>query len=285
MASRAQQKQQARLARIEREQKLAFHHRVRMMLLIVTGAIIVVGATIAISIAAGSGSTRALAPNSDAAAAAARRIEAQLKAIPQSVGNVLGDPGAKVTITEFSDLQCSACDAFDLPSGTSSPSGVAGNGILDALIRDVVVTGKAKLVFRSLETATAGGATPQMWVTQQAAVNAAGLQGKAWNYIKLFYSEQGAEGTAYVTMDFLKGLARQIPGLRYDRWLNSLQTDPAIRAQVESDNRMGTQLDNGTPATPTIWVNGPRNEALFQSFPGSAAQATAAIEHAVKAAA
>lgn len=279
MASRLQQKQQARAARleherIERERKLT-RRRSRMAAALILLAAVVVGSVIAISGAGGGTSARA----------AATRVQSLLAGLPQSRGNVLGRADAPVTVTEFSDLQCSACDAFDLASGVTSPAGIPGNGILEALIRDEVATGKAKLVYRSLETATANGATPGMWTTQQAAVNAAGLQGKAWNFVELFYNEQGPEGTPYVTMHYLEGLARQIPGLDYASWLRSLSSDRRLAAQVARDNAEGTRLDGGRAATPTIWVKGPKHEATFQGITQSPLGQIATIERAIEAAA
>ena len=55
------------------------------------------------------------------------------------------------------------------------------------LIANEVKTGKVKLVYKSFETATANGPDAEQWSNQQAAAYAAGAQGKAWNYILLFY--------------------------------------------------------------------------------------------------
>ncbi|HTW12302.1 MAG TPA: thioredoxin domain-containing protein, partial [Solirubrobacteraceae bacterium] len=201
--------------------------------------------------------------NSPADKAAAKRVQSLLAGIPQSTGNVLGKASAPVTVTEFGDLECSVCDEFDLPAGVTSPAGVPGTGILPTIIQQDVATGKVKLVYKSLETASADPANAKMWTTQQAAANAAGLQGKGWNYVELFYNEQGAEDTPYVTMSYLEGLAKQIPGLNYSKWLHDLNSDQAIRNQVASDNTEGAQLDLGKASTPTIWIQGPKNDAQF----------------------
>ena len=34
------------------------------------------------------------------------------------------------------------------------------------------------------------------------------------------YNEQGAEGTNYVTESYLQGLAKQIPGLNFKKWMS-----------------------------------------------------------------
>lgn len=252
--------------------------------MIVALAVITVAAGVGLS-GSGSGSTQVPAPHSAAAVAAARRVQSLLGGLPQQAGNVLGRSVAPVTVTVYSDLQCSACAALDLAAGVTNPAGVAGSGILDALIASEVATGRIRLVYKSLETATAGGAAAGMWFTQQAAVNAAGLQRKGWNYVELFYNEQGPEGSAYVTMPYLTGLARQIPGLDYVRWLRDLRSDRAVRTAVAADDAEGTRLDEGRPSTPTIWVSGPRASTLFHGLAASAAAETAAIEAAIRAAA
>ena len=59
-----------------------------------------------------------------------------------------------------------------------------------------MTTGKLKIEYRSLETATR---EPEVFKTQQVAALAAGQQNKLWHFIELFYHEQGEEGSGYVT--------------------------------------------------------------------------------------
>lgn len=279
MASRKDQKEQARAQRLEREQEIAAaaHRRRRLQIAggVVLAAVIVV--VVAIVVSTSGSSPTAASPTTPADRAAVQRVKTLLAGIPESTGNVLGKSSAPVTVTEFGDLECSVCDEFDLSSGVTSPGGVAGTGILDALIKNDVATGKAKLVYRSLDTATANGVTPGMFTTQQAAANAAGLQSKGWFYVELFYNEQGAEGTPYVTMSYLEGLAKQVPGLNYAKWLHDLKSDASLRQQVTSDNTQGVQLDLGQASTPTIWVKGPKGEQSFEGIQ----EATPAAEIAV----
>ena len=39
-----------------------------------------------------------------------------------------------------------------------------------------------------------------------------------WDYLELFYHEQGEEGSGYVTERYLRGLASQVPGLNLAAW-------------------------------------------------------------------
>jgi len=233
MASRTKQKEEARARRLAEEQARAEREqrtrRLQMLAGVVVVAVVIVVVAIAIS-SSGGGSPSA--PNSASARQSASTVNSLLAGIQQS-GSTLGSPAAKVTITEFGDLQCPVCRDFAL-------------GAENNLISSDVRSGKVKLVFRSLETASGNGPDPGVFPTQQAAALAAGLQAKAWNYIELFYHQQGAEGTAYVTPSYLQGLARQIPGFDFV-------------AQVTQDQQLAAS--QGYNSTPTIVVQGPKGKA------------------------
>src|SRR5581483_4089172 len=113
-------------------------------------------------------------------------------------------PSAKVTVTEYGDLVCPVCKSFAL-------------GAENKLISQEVRSGKVKIVYKALETAS-GQANGAMFVPSQTAALAAGNQKKAWNYIELFYHEQGDETQSYVTDTYLGGLAKQITGLNFSQW-------------------------------------------------------------------
>jgi protein-disulfide isomerase len=245
MASRTKQKEEARARRLAEERSRAERarrtRRTRMLSGVLLAAVAVVAVAVAIS---SSGGNKAPAANSAAAKQAASSVNRLLAGIPQS-GLVLGSPSAKVTVTEWGDLQCPICKTFAQTSENT-------------LIANDVRSGKVKLVYRSLETATGNGPNPRIFPTQQAAALAAGQQGKGWYYIELFYSEQGQENTGYVTPSYLGGLARQIPGLNYAAWLSASQ-NPSLAAQVTADGQAATA--KGFNSTPTIVVQGPKGQA------------------------
>lgn len=171
-----------------------------------------------------------------------------------------------MTVTEFADLECSVCRAFAL-------------GAEQRLISHEVRGGRVKLVYRSLCTATCTGQLGRAgFPGQQSAAYAAGLQGRGWYYIELFYEEQGAENSDYVQAHYLEGLARQISGLDFRRWAsdNSL---PRLRRQVAADEMAASA--QGFGHTPTIVVRGPRGSSKPIVGDASYGQLQAAI-HSVQ---
>ena len=107
-----------------------------------------------------------------------------------------------MTLQYFGDLECPICKEFTL-------------GALPTVIQKWVRTGKVKIEYRSLETATR---EPEVFKTQQVAALAAGKQNKMWNFIETFYHEQGEEDSGYVNESYLQGLAQQVPGLNLATW-------------------------------------------------------------------
>jgi protein-disulfide isomerase len=246
MASRKEQKEAARQQRLAQEQARALKarrdRRLRMTGGVIVGAIVVVVAAIAIS-SNGSKNATAPKPTSPTAKTAAATVNKLLAGIPQS-GNTLGSPSAKVTVTEYGDLVCPICKDFALSSENQ-------------LIANDVRSGKVKIVYRALETASQT-ANASMFVPSQVAALAAGLQNRAWYYIELFYHEQGDETTSYVTDSYLNGLAAQITGLNYAKWTSD-RTSSALASDVTADESAAQAA--GFDSTPTIVIKGPKSQA------------------------
>ncbi|MGH2873829.1 MAG: DsbA family protein, partial [Solirubrobacteraceae bacterium] len=151
--------------------------------------------------------------------------------------------------TEYGDLVCPVCKAFAL-------------GAENQLISNDVRAGRVKLVYKALETAslTANGS---MFVPGQAAARAAGKQDLGWNYVELFYHEQGDETTSYETQSYLDGLAEQISGLDYSKW-SAARTPSAFASEIKAEGDAGAAADSSIgqgPSTPTIVVSGPKSQA------------------------
>jgi protein-disulfide isomerase len=231
--TRKQRREQARSQRRELEQAEAASavRRARLRQLgIVVG--IVVAIIVVILIATGGGSKKsAPRPTSQTAKAIQAEITTLLAGIPQS-GNTLGDPKAPVTLVYFGDLQCPICREFTL-------------GAQPSLTQNYVRGGKLKIEYRSLETATK---EPQTFKTQQVAALAAGKQNKMWQYIELFYHEQGEESSGYVTESYLQGLAQQVPGLNLPSW-TAARNDAQLTNMLVNDAEAAANAGfRGTPS-------------------------------------
>lgn len=185
-------------------------------------------------------------------------VRHELKGIPQS-GLVIGEPKAKVTLYEFGDLQCPVCKAFS-------------EGIVPETIDSKVHSGEAKIEFKnyviiSEESVPAG-----------AAAIAAGEQGRGWNFIDLFYRNQGREASGYVSAEFLTAIARGAGVPDIGAW-NKARKSAAILAEVKRTSEEAREL--GFTGTPSFAVEGPATrgvEAL--GTPGSAGTLEEAIEAA-----
>jgi len=259
MASRKEQKEQARAARIAQEQASAAQAQRKRRIQILGGAVVIAVIVIVVAIVistSGGGSPNAIKPESPEAKAAVKHVDSLLAGIPES-GTTLGNPKAKITITEYGDLECSVCDVFATPTSFKNPEGESGTGWEDQLISKYVRTGKAKLVYKSLETASGGNPNANAFEQQQAAAYAAGRQNKAWYYIELMYNEQGQEDTGYVTQSYLEGLAKQIHGLNFAKW-NSDRNLSSIKNQVASEDQQGAALFGARYSTPTVLIKGPK---------------------------
>ena len=208
------------------------------------GVAILAAGVLAVAIAISSGGSSPPKLTGPSAAHTAATVDALLAGIPQS-GNTLGSQSARVVVTEFGDLECPVCS--DLALGPENQ-----------LIANDVRAGKVKLVYRSVCSATCGGPQPSVFATQQVAAYAAGLQGRAWNYIELFYHLQGDESTRYANARYLDGLARLVTRLDYSKWLSDRNL-PALRALVTADESAARV--NRVGSTPTIVVQGPKGTA------------------------
>jgi protein-disulfide isomerase len=230
--TRKQRREQARGERkaLEQAEAARAKRRTRLTQLGIVVAVVVV-VIVGIAIATNSGKTTPVKPGTSTANANVAAVSTLLNGIPQN-GNVIGDPNAPVTLKYYGDLECPICKEFTL-------------GVLPTLIPKYVRTGKLKIEYNSLETATR---EPEVFKTQQVAALAAGKQQRAWNFIELFYHEQGEEGSGYVNESYLQGLASQIPGLNLATWTTA-RSDPALSNKVTADAQAANQAGfTGTPS-------------------------------------
>ncbi len=257
VASRKQQKEAARQAREQAVRQLKADQSRRTRLTTLAGAVgVAVVAVVVVIIISSSGGGGNPVTQQDGApytqAGAVANVKKLLAGIPQH-GNVLGNPNAPVTITEYGDLVCPTCDIFAV---STEPQ----------LINAEVRTGKVQLQYRGFETAS-GTANGSEYVATQVAARAAGLQDKEWDFIQLVYDEQPqtihgnhAEEVGYVNSAYLLNRAQQVPGLNISQWQSHLG-DQSLAQQVTADGAAATQ--QGVTGTPTIFVSGPKGTVEY----------------------
>lgn len=185
-------------------------------------------------------------------------VRADLDGIPQR-GLVLGDPGAKVTLVEFGDLQCPACRGF-------------AEDVLPQVIESRVRGGEARIEFRNFtiigEESVAAGA----------AAIAAGEQGRGWDFVELFYRNQGFENSGYVSDDFLTAVARAAGVSSIERW-NRVRKSQRTIDRVAAESAEARRLGFG--GTPSFAVEGPAAGGLKTlGTSGSAGDLESAIDDA-----
>ena len=233
--TRKQRREQSRAQRkaLEEAEAAGAQRRKRLIQLgSVAGAVVVIIAVILIA-TSGSGGHKGLVVPKKAGETpkVVTDVTGLLAGIPQN-GNTLGDPKAPVTMQYFGDLECPICKEFT-------------EGALTTLITKYVKTGKLKIEYRNLETATR---EPETFKTQQAAALAAGKQQKAWYYIELFYHEQGQEDSEYVTEKYLQSLAAQVPGMNLANW-TAARDDATFTNTIASDAQAANNAGfTGTPS-------------------------------------
>ncbi|HUC06745.1 MAG TPA: thioredoxin domain-containing protein [Solirubrobacterales bacterium] len=188
----------------------------------------------------------------------AKLVNQELAGIPQD-GMVLGDPAAKVTVLEFGDLQCPVCKGY-------------AEEVLPQVIENQVQSGRAKLDFRNF-TIISEQSTPA-----GAAAIAAGEQGRGWNFVELFYRNQGEEASGYADDEFLTAIARAAGVSDLAKW-NRDRKSRRIVSEVEATTAEAEQL--GFTGTPSFALKGPATSGTEPiGTPDSAEALESAIDDA-----
>ncbi|HZA67490.1 MAG TPA: thioredoxin domain-containing protein [Geminicoccaceae bacterium] len=216
---------------------LARKRRLQYLILAAFAAVAVIVALIVISQSGGDEGGTASSLSGEA------QVNSELLGIPQN-GQALGEANAPITITEFGDPQCPTCAAF-------------AEQIAPQLIAAEVQTGNGKLVF---EPYLIIGPDSEPAMT---AALAAGEQGRFWNYLQLFYANQGAENSGYVTDDFLTSIAGAAGVPDIDTWNRSRDDSKWNAVLARGTNEAQTFGFNGTPS---IVVAGPKGERALSGF-------------------
>jgi protein-disulfide isomerase len=231
--TRKQRREQARAQRkqLEEAEAAGAARRTRLTRLGIVAAV-VVAAIVVILLATGGGSKGGVVKKGGKEEGkVVGEVTSLLSGVPQNA-NVLGNPKAPVTLVYYGDLECPICKEFTLQ-------------VLPSIVQRWVRTGKVKVEYRSLQTATR---EPEVFRTQQVAALAAGKQNKMWPFLELFYHQQGEEGSSYVTESYLQRLAQQVPGLSLTKWTSD-RSEAALANQITTDAQTASALGfTGTPS-------------------------------------
>ncbi len=171
---------------------------------------------------------------------------------------VLGEPGAPVKLVEFGDLKCPVCAAF-------------AKEVIPAVIDSQVRGDRARIEFRNFTIIDAQSEDAG------AAVLAAGEQGRGWNFLEIFYRNQGVETAPYADDEFLTAVARAAKVPDIGRW-NQQRKGSKLRGEVRKSTAEAERL--GFTGTPSFAVEGSSGKLEALGTLGSAGEIEAQIEAA-----
>jgi protein-disulfide isomerase len=255
MEGRDQERERLRAERQAAESRDASEdlRRKRRVQLLAVGGFAAVALIVALIVISQSGGGSSSPPSNVQGAA---QVDAQLKGIPQQ-GQVLGQSTAPVTVVEYGDPQCSSCKFFS-------------ESVVPGLISSEVASGKVKYEFRPFLIIG-----PESKPAMQATL-AAGEQGRFWNFLQLFYVNQGGENSGYVTDSFLTNIAKGAGVPDIGKW-NTDRNASKWAATIQQGSAQANSL--GFTGTPSILVEGPKGQkAIGGSTIPTLQQVQAAIQ-------
>jgi protein-disulfide isomerase len=186
-------------------------------------------------------------------------VNQELAGIPEDEVLVLGDPKAPVTLIEYGDLQCPVCKAYS-------------EDILPTVIENQVQTGKAKLAFRTFSII--GEQSEPAGI----AAMAAGVQGRGWRFVDIFYRNQGEENSGYANDEFLTAVAKAAGVKDLAQWNRERKN---LQLESEATRSQGEAKLLGFTGTPSFAIFGPgMKETEAIGTPGGAEELEEAIEDA-----
>ncbi len=163
---------------------------------------------------------------------------ALVKGLPQS-GLTLGSPGAPITVTEFSDMQCPFCAQF-------------ANEIFAGYATGPLAKGESRMRFVPISIL---GPDSQKGAL---AALAAARQNRLWQFVGVWYANQGQENSGYVTDAFIDRVATAA-GLDMTAFHSAL-ADPSLAATARAE--LALARAKKIQSTPSFVVRGPRGEQL-----------------------
>jgi protein-disulfide isomerase len=230
-------REKRREERVAAEQKAAgADRRTRLLQLSAGGVFLAIIIVVVVIIVAGSGGSS----GGDAENVSDQgEITKLLTGIPQE-GTVLGQKTAPVTLYEYGDLQCPFCKEYSETYVEELIEGMVKKGELKIDYRDYIIIGE--------DSIPAGEAAA-----------AAGEQGKGWNFIELFYRNQGEENTGYVTDEFLESIAKGAGVKDLAKW-NKERKSGKFKKLIEETTSQARQYQFG--GTPSFAIEGPKSNGV-----------------------
>jgi protein-disulfide isomerase len=258
MSERPDREQRREERLVAQSQAASDERRGHLLRLAAAGAFLAIIVVVVVIIVVGSGDSGSSAGNDGSNLAETAHVEKLLAGIPQRA-TTLGKKSAPVKIYEYGDLQCPFCREN-------------AEQVTPEIIENQVRSGEASITFRNFIIIG-----PQSIPAGEAAL-AAGAQGKGWNFIELFYRNQGEENSGYVTEKFIESIGEGagIPDLA--RW-NKERKSGKYKKQLEATTQQAEKLGFG--GTPSFAIEGPSSNGLeLLGTPESTEQLEEAIKKA-----
>jgi protein-disulfide isomerase len=234
--SNKKEREKRREERLQEEAKVQSGDRRTKILQLGAGAVfLVIVAVVVLIVANSGGSSGGDAQNLKEVAA----VDSLVSGVPQK-GMTIGDPSAKVELMEYGDLQCPVCKAYS-------------EEVLPQVIDNKVKPGNARITFHNF---TIIG--PQS-LPAGAATLAAGEQGRGWNYLELFYRNQGEENSGYATDEFLQAVAKAAGVKNIVQW-NKERKSSNITGEVKATTEQAKRY--GFTGTPSFAIKGPSSNGI-----------------------
>jgi len=234
--SNKREREKRREERLQEEERVDTGDRRTRLLQLGAGAVFLMIAVVVVLIVINSSSSDG---GGDTKLEESASVHKLIDGIPQEK-LVLGDPKAKVHLIEYGDLQCPICRAYS-------------EQVLPEIIQKRVRSGETTLEFRNFiiigsESVPAG-----------AAAIAAGNQGKGWDYIELFYRNQGTENTGYVTEEFMEAVAKGAKVPDFAKW-NKERKEKALTEELNKTTKEAQNF--GMNGTPSFAIEGPGTNGI-----------------------
>lgn len=236
--SNKREREKRREQRIQEESTVASQDRRTRLLQLGAGAVFLAIVIVVVLIVVNSGSSES---GGDAEnLVEIPQVQKLFKGIEQNE-MTLGDPKAPVEITEYGDLQCPICREYS-------------EEILPPVIEGPVRQGQANITFRNYVIIS-----EESYPAGHAAL-AAGQQGLGWNYLELFYRNQGTERSGYVTEEFLEAVAEGAGVKNMAAW-NKARNSSKVKEEVEQSTSEAANKYHFT-GTPSFTIKGPGTKGI-----------------------